>query len=148
MSANTRARKTAEPAEGPDPRFIPVAKALARTPGFSLMESKSGAMRGMRLNGTSFGISSHGRFIVKLTEERVATLIAGGVGKPFSPSAGRVLKGWLEVTDPGAEWVALAKEACRLAAAGAVSKTNSKAKAGAASRKTAAGASSKGRSRT
>jgi hypothetical protein len=52
------------------PRFVPVAKALARTTGFSLMESKSGAMRGMRLNGTSFGMSSHGRFILKLTEDR------------------------------------------------------------------------------
>jgi hypothetical protein len=145
MPAKTPARKTAATAEGPNPRFSPVAKALSRTAGFSLMESKSGTMRGMMLNGTSFGMSSHGRFILKLTEERAATLIAGGVGKPFSPSAGRVLKGWIEVTDPGADWVALAKEACHLAAEGATSKTNSKPKAGAASRRSASRAPSKGR---
>jgi hypothetical protein len=118
MPAKTPARKTASTTDGPDPRFVPVAKALARTAGFSLMESKSGATRGMMLNGASFGMSSHGRFILKLTEERASALIAGGVGKPFSASAGRVLKGWIEVTDPTADWVALAKEACRLAAAG------------------------------
>jgi hypothetical protein len=65
-----------------------VAKAFARTPGFSLMESKSGAMRGLMLNGKSFGMSSHGRFIVKLTVERAAARVAEGVGKPFSPRPG------------------------------------------------------------
>ena len=137
MLAKTPARNKPAPAEGPDPRFVPVAKALARTAGFSLMESKSGAMRGMRLNGTSFGMSSHGRFILKLTEERTAALIAGGVGKPFRASAGRVLKDWIEVTDPNADWVALAKEGCRLAAAGAAPKKSTNATAGAGRRKSA-----------
>lgn len=112
-SASVRA-KTAALSEA-DPRFLPVAKALARIPGFSLMESKSGAMRGMMLNGKSFGMSSHGRFILKLDEERAQALIADGTGKPFSPSAGRTMKGWLEVTHAKADWVALAKQALRLA---------------------------------
>jgi hypothetical protein len=99
-----------------DPRFVPVAVALARSPGFSLMESKSGAMRGLMLNGKSFGMSSHGRLMLKLTEERAQALIAEGIGKPFSPSAGRVMKGWIEVTHAKADWVALAKEAHRIAA--------------------------------
>jgi hypothetical protein len=105
------------PLDAADPRFIPVARALARTKGFSLMESKSGAMRGMMLNGKSFGMSHHGRFILKLTEERAAELIAARVGKAFSPGPGRVMKSWIEVTDPKADWVALAKEALRTAAA-------------------------------
>ncbi len=108
--------KKAAPLEQADPRFAPVLEALARNLGFSLMESKSGAMRGLMLNGKSFGMSSHGRFILKLTEERSATLIADGIGKPFSPSPGRAMKGWLEVTNPKANWVVLAKEAYRLAA--------------------------------
>jgi hypothetical protein len=62
--------------------------------------------------------SQDGRFILKLDEERVAALVADGVGKPFSPGAGRVMKGWIEVTHAKADWVALAKEAYRLAAAG------------------------------
>jgi len=62
-------------------------------------------------------MSQDGRFILKLNEERVAALVTEGIGKPFSPGAGRVMKGWLEVTHPKADWVALAREACRLAAA-------------------------------
>jgi len=111
------AKKTPRPAEVADPRFAPVAKAFAKTVGVSLMESKSGAMRGLMLNGKSFGMSMNGRFMLKLTEERASALIAEGIGKPFQPSAGRVLKGWIEVTSPKANWVALAKEAHRLGAA-------------------------------
>jgi hypothetical protein len=110
------AKASAATGDEADPRFIPVAQAFARTPGFSLMESKSGATRGMMLNGKSFGMSSHGRFILKLTAERAAALVAEGVGRPFSAAPGRVMKGWIEVTDPDADWVGLAKEAWGMAA--------------------------------
>jgi hypothetical protein len=53
-------------ADQADPRFEPLAKAFARTRGFSLMESKSRAMRGLMLNGKSFGMSSHGSLILKM----------------------------------------------------------------------------------
>ena len=108
---------TAKPADGRDPRFEPVAKTFARTAGFSLMEDKTGAMRGLMLHGKSFGMSTHGRFVLKLDEERVSALIADGVGKPFAPVAGRVMKEWVEITHPKANWVKLAKEAHRMAAA-------------------------------
>jgi TfoX/Sxy family transcriptional regulator of competence genes len=101
-----------------DPRFEPVAKAFARTRGFSLMESKSRGMRGLMLNGKSFGMSSHGRLILKMNETRASALVSTGLAKPFSPSPGKVMRGWLEVTHPKADWVALAKEALDLAAAG------------------------------
>jgi hypothetical protein len=121
--ATKRVRRKAAPAaaasDGPDPRFVPVAAAFARTPGFSLMESKSQATRGMMLNGKSFGMSTGGRFVLKLDETRVAALVADGVGKPFAPSPGRVMKGWIEVTSPKADWVTLAREAHRLAAGSA-----------------------------
>jgi hypothetical protein len=94
-----------------DPRFVPVVTAFVRAPGFSLMKSKTGATQGLMLNGKSFGMSSHGRFMLKLTDERVGVLVAQGVGKAFSPSAGRVMRGWIEVTDAKADWVALAREA-------------------------------------
>jgi uncharacterized protein YdhG (YjbR/CyaY superfamily) len=55
-SKSTRAR-----GDEADPRFLPVATALARVPGFSLMESKSRAMRGMMLNGKSFGMKTAGK---------------------------------------------------------------------------------------
>jgi hypothetical protein len=115
----TAATKTAaaHAVEGPDPRFVPVAKAFAKTRGFSLMESKSGAMRGMMLDGKSFGMSSHGRLILKLDEERATALITEGIGQPFSPSPGRVMKGWIEITHAKADWIKLAKEAHELAVA-------------------------------
>jgi hypothetical protein len=103
-----------------DPRFEPLAKAFARTRGFSLMESKSRAMRGLMLNGKSFGMSSHGRLILKMNEARAGALIARGIAKPFCPSPGKMMRGWLEVTHPKADWVALGREALDLAAAGAV----------------------------
>lgn len=103
-----------------DPRFEPVAKAFAGTRGVSLMESKSRATRGLMLNGKSFGMSSHGRLILKMNEARATALISTGIARPFCPSPGKVIKGWLEVTHPEADWVALAKEALELAAAGGV----------------------------
>jgi hypothetical protein len=115
MVRKTPAKKTDDPGQEADPRFVPVASAFAQCPGFSLMESKSGAMRGLMLNGKSFGMSSHGRFVLKLNEERAAALIAEGLGKPFSPTPGRVMKGWVEVTSSAADWPALAQEAYRLA---------------------------------
>ena len=111
------AKKSVTVQDEADPRFVPIAQSFLRTPGFSLMESKSRAMRGLTLYGKSFGMSQDGRFILKLDEERVATLVAKGIGKPFSPGAGRVMKGWIEVTHPRADWIALAKEAYRIAAA-------------------------------
>ena len=117
MPKDKSAKKIGKPLGEADPRFFPVAQAFAGTPGFSLMESESGAMRGLMLNRKSFGMSSDGRFMLKLTEDRAAALIAEGIGKPFSPSAGRVMRSWIEVTHPEADWVALAKEAHRLAAA-------------------------------
>jgi hypothetical protein len=116
MRKRTSPKATQIPGQDADPRFVPVAKAFARSPGFSLMESKSGATRGLMLNGKSFGMSSHGRFVLKLNPERAGALIAEGVGKPFSPSPGRVMKGWIEVTSRAADWTALAREAHRLAA--------------------------------
>jgi uncharacterized protein YdhG (YjbR/CyaY superfamily) len=117
VSRNKPAKNSLPPGDGADPRFIRVIEAFSRTHGFSLMENKSGVMRGLMLNGRSFGMSSHGRCILKLGDERVAALIAEGKGLPFSPSAGRVMKNWIEVTYGKADWVALAKEAHRLAAA-------------------------------
>ena len=109
------AEKPAPVVDEADPRFVPVAKAFARAPGFSLMESKSRGTRGLQLNGKSFGMSTDGRFVLKLDEVRVEELIADGVGEPFYPSEGKVMKGWVEISKPGADWVALAKEAFELA---------------------------------
>jgi hypothetical protein len=108
-------KKSAAPGAKADPRFAPVVAAFARTAGFSIMESKSGATRGLMFEGKSFGMSSHGRFILKLDEARVAELVAKGVGLPFSPAPGRLMKGWIEITQAKADWIGLAREAHAIA---------------------------------
>lgn len=48
--------------------------------------------------------------VVKLPAERVATLIAGGVGRPFGP-AGKIFKEWVAVPKPDRRrWRALLQE--------------------------------------
>lgn len=94
-----------------------MAAAFDGVAGFSLMESKSGATRGLMYEGKSFGMSSHGRLILKLTEARSAELITDGVGVQFYPSPDRPMKGWLEVSKPDADWVGLAREAHAIAVA-------------------------------
>jgi hypothetical protein len=101
MARDVSPKASQAPLADADPRFIPVAAALAGMDGFSLMESKSGATRGLMLDGKSFGMSSHGRLILKLTGARVAELLAVGVGVPFYPSPERPLKGWIETDAPG-----------------------------------------------
>ena len=117
MRDRTSAPSPSGSPDSPDPRFVPVAEALSGAPGFSLMESKSGATRGLMLNGKSFGMSSHGRLILKLTEARASELVADGTGVPFESSPGRPLKGWIEITTPDADWVALGQEAYQIAMA-------------------------------
>ena len=54
---------------------------------------------------------TQGTLVVKLPNERVAALDAQGIGKPFDPGRGRLMKGWLTVTSTNASWVELAREA-------------------------------------
>ena len=42
-------------------------------------------------------VATSGQLVVKLPEQRVDELIAGGVGEPFAP-AGKVFKEWLAVS--------------------------------------------------
>jgi hypothetical protein len=114
-------------AEAPDARFDPVMAALAKRPGVTVMGSKSGALRSLMRAGKAFAMSSHGRFVLKLNEERAAALIEKGVGEPFEHAPGRPMKGWIQVTSPSADWVALAEEALGLASGGLPAKKTKRA---------------------
>jgi hypothetical protein len=63
-----------------------------------------------------------GLFVVKLPKARVETLVAAGVGTRFEPGPGRVMKEWLVVESPDADWVELAKEARTFVGGGRSSK--------------------------
>ncbi len=66
---------------------------------------------GLKVDGKLFALFTQGTLVVKLPKDRVLALVASGVGKPFDPGHGRLMKGWLTVTSAKASWVGLAKEA-------------------------------------
>jgi hypothetical protein len=73
------------------------------------------------VNGKIFAmVSSQGDFVVKLPKSRVEELVNAGVGTPFEPGPGRVMKEWLamsrEQKTPG--WLDLAREARRFVGGG------------------------------
>jgi hypothetical protein len=61
--------------------------------------------------GKLFALFTQDTLVVKLPKERVAALVEQGVGKPFDPGHGRLMKEWLTVTSTKASWLELAKEA-------------------------------------
>jgi hypothetical protein len=56
-------------------------------------------------------ISPKGQFAVKLPRQRVRELVAGGVGQPFDPNQGWLMREWLVVNPAYYErWLNLAIE--------------------------------------
>ncbi len=62
-------------------------------------------------DGKLFALFTQGTLVVKLPNERVAALVSERIGTPFDPGHGRLMKGWLTVTDAKASWSTLAREA-------------------------------------
>jgi TfoX/Sxy family transcriptional regulator of competence genes len=50
---------------------------------------------GLRVGGKFFATFSKGRFVVKLSRERVDELVASGQGERFDPGSGRQMKEWV-----------------------------------------------------
>jgi hypothetical protein len=67
---------------------------------------------GLKVGGKIFVMVSNGQVVFKLPKARVAELAAGGVGTPFDPGHGRLMKEWIGI-DPRveADWRRLASEA-------------------------------------
>jgi hypothetical protein len=52
----------------------------------------------LKVNGKIFAmLSSKNHFVVKLPAQRVAALVAKGVGSQFDPGHGRLMKEWIEL---------------------------------------------------
>jgi hypothetical protein len=92
-----------------DPKLAPIvvgyekdAAAAGRKFGKNGLKTKAGKL---------FVLFTQDTLVVKLPKERVAALVDDGIGKPFDPGHGRLMKEWLTVTSPKASWVGLAKEA-------------------------------------
>jgi hypothetical protein len=71
-----------------------------------------GRSEGLRISGKIFALLVRGELVVKLPRDRVEDLTADGVGHPFDPGHGRLMKEWVAVT-PGASrrWRKLVEEA-------------------------------------
>jgi TfoX/Sxy family transcriptional regulator of competence genes len=90
-----------------DPKLAPIVDAFEK--------AKPGARKfgsnGLKVGGRLFVLFTQGTLVVKLPKERVGALVASGVGKPFDPGHGRLMKEWLMVTSTKTAWTDLAKEA-------------------------------------
>ena len=128
--SGTAARKSADSkgaseslrGSGKDPRVDKLLRALRSDPELASIvdafeQAKPGARKfgsnGLKVNGKLFALFTQGTLVVKLPKDRVAALVASGVGKPFDPGHGRLMKEWLTVTSTKAPWIDLTKEAHR-----------------------------------
>jgi TfoX/Sxy family transcriptional regulator of competence genes len=66
---------------------------------------------GLKVNGRLFALFTQETLVVKLSRARVLDLGSAGMGQPFDPGHGRLMKEWLIVTTQKASWLALAREA-------------------------------------
>lgn len=66
----------------------------------------------LKLSGKIFAmLTSKGEFVVKLSRERAAELVASGAGKYFDPGRGRLMKDWVVVPESSKRWLELTLEA-------------------------------------
>jgi hypothetical protein len=92
-----------------DPKLAPIIQTFEES-----AKEKRGrkfGSNGLKVNGKLFALFTQGTLVVKLRKERVAALVAEGVGRPFDPGHGRLMKEWLTIENPRASWLDLAREA-------------------------------------
>lgn len=106
----------------PEERLAEIARALRDqsdvTPPLEPAPARMFGAAGLRINNKAFAvISSKDKFAVKLPRERVAELVASGIGEYFEPGPGRPWKDWLAVNAAFEDrWLSLAKEALEFVA--------------------------------
>jgi hypothetical protein len=111
------------PPATPQSRYERVCAAFVGRPQVS-QEGNGFGSTALRVNGRIFAmLSSRSEFVVKLPEQRVNELIAGGQGLPFDAGKGRPMKEWV-VVRPGSspDWIVLAEEALAFVGAGRAGK--------------------------
>jgi hypothetical protein len=98
-------------ATSPEGRFDAIAKKELERPGVS-GGTGFGRNPGLRIGGKIFAMLVHDELVVKLPKNRVAELTGTGVGRPFEPGTGKVMKEWLSVpVGASRRWRSLVDEA-------------------------------------
>ena len=118
-SAKTPRTDSAVDEVAPDPRITKLLATLRKLPAFEAVvdafEKQKGGRKfgsnGLKVNDKLFALFTQGTLIVKLPKARVLELVAAGIGQPFDPGHGRLMKEWLTVTSAKASWNELAQEA-------------------------------------
>ena len=118
-ATKTAAGRTATPAAAGevDPRFLPVVAAFANDRDVSRKKMFS-SNSVLSVKGKIFAMFVKGRFVAKLPRERVDALVGAGIGAPFDPGHGRLMKEWVAVDEAGPPWIDLAREAHRFVKTG------------------------------
>ncbi len=92
--------------------FAAIAGELARKP--AVETSRMFGSDGLKVDGKVFAMVVKERLVVKLAASRVRELLGAGVGVPFDPGHGKVMKEWVSISAENAHsWMDLAKEAMR-----------------------------------
>lgn len=92
-------------------KFSNVVLAFADEPSVTY-GGKGFGSRALKLGGQMFALlTSKGEFVVRLTRERVAELVALNRGRYFDPGHGRLMKEWLVAPARSTRWLELAREA-------------------------------------
>lgn len=107
----------------PGERYAKIVKTLLANPGVTELSDKTqpkkkfGSSWELRINNKIFAMLTRSRFVVKLSKERVDTIVASGEGKRFDAGRGRIMKEWL-ILEPTSreEWLPLAEEAMKFVA--------------------------------
>jgi TfoX/Sxy family transcriptional regulator of competence genes len=99
----------------PEERFDALVEEFLATPGVTPpghAGDRGFGSGGLKVNGSIFAMLTRGRLVVKLPRGRVDTLVAGGVGEPFTAGKARPMKEWLTVIpSEDVTWRSLAQEA-------------------------------------
>ena len=102
-----------------DPSFAPLVEAFATDRAVTLEKMMNSP--GLKVGGKIFAMMSKQRLVVKLSKERVDSLVAAGSGERFDPGHGRLMKEWVAVgADAKGTWLALAREARQFVAQASV----------------------------
>jgi len=70
----------------------------------------------LKIRRKMFAMLSKGKFTLKLPKERVSHLLNSGIGEPYDPGNGKIMKEWVIIPfESSDKWIELTEEAKKFA---------------------------------